>query len=103
MAKIDPRGNGHLALLLDLLNARGVEHTVLWEANRFGSRREPPDVYFIRLMPAEHEAMRHATAIVIDYGPGNGYGLYAETGGAKVSADVKNLIGPQPELAERDR
>lgn len=86
------RENPGIQTLFAKLEERGIYKNILWEASRFNNGTT--DVFFVAFS-ALGNPPAIGTALIIDYGPGNGFGVFHESSSIKLDDDVA-LIAEGP-------
>lgn len=80
------------------LLARKIHISWLWQTRRDGKPAKYPkqmaDVGMIAFTGEGFQPM-HLTAIVVDYGPRDGFGLYTDHGGLTIEQDADTIAKPR--------
>lgn len=70
------------------LEERGIQRRILWETSRFDNGKT--DTFFVAFSGTPSPAIH--TAMIIDYGEGNGFGFFPESPNATITGDVDLVV-----------
>ncbi|BCH33198.1 hypothetical protein MesoLjLc_51280 [Mesorhizobium sp. L-8-10] len=93
------RSNPRINDFLGKLNAAGVHYRINWSTRRDGKpaiQNRPADLHHVSFI-GSGSSPSVATAVMIDYGDRDGFGLYLDSGSNSIDADVARIAKPRDE------